>query len=247
MTNLAPGSYTVTVEVTGYRRLSTENVQIAAGQPIKLTLGLQEGSNSATVEVAGDAPMIQDQNAEVSRAYNSRMVSQLPVQSRNSEQLVELMPGNTPPAPSTSVLNDPQRSRSWNTNGQPAEANRRLIDGNENDELFQGVSVHVPTLDSVQHMNVITSNYEASQGRAGGTILNSVTRRGTNGIHGSIFEFNANAGERARDYFDPKGFSQTHAITPICWADPLEVLLLRTMFSSSDHGRAITCARKHPW
>jgi len=206
--NLVPGTYTVSVEVTGYRRLSTESVQIMAGQPMTLSLGMQTGSTRETVEVAGDAPMIQDQNAEISRAYNSRTISQVPLQSRNTEQLVELMPGNTPPMPSTSVLKDPQRSRSWNTNGQPAIANQRLVDGTENDELQQGISVHIPTLDSVQQMNVITSNYDASQGRAGGTILNVVTRRGTNGLHGSLFEFNANSFFRARDYFNPVGFPQ---------------------------------------
>jgi len=173
-----------------------------------LTLGVQAGNSNETVEVSGDAPMIQDQNAEVSRAYNSRLISQVPLQDRNTEQIVELMPGNTPPVPSVSVLSDPQRSRSWNTNGQPATSNRRLVDGVENDELQQGISVHIPALDSVQQMNVITGNYDASQGRAGGTILNTLTRRGTNGIHGSLFEFNANSWARAREYFNPRGFSQ---------------------------------------
>ena len=70
------------------------------------------------------------------------------------------------------------------------------------------VSVHSPTLDSVQQLNVITSNYDASEGWAGGSILNSVTRRGTNGLHGSLFEFNSNDWGRARDYFNPKGFPQ---------------------------------------
>ena len=110
VSNLPPGTYTVGVEMTGYGPLTRENVQIAAGQPVKLTLGMQEGSNSATVEVAGDAPMVQDQNAEISRGYDARVVSQLPLQDRNSEQLVELMPGNTPPLPSGSALNDPQQS-----------------------------------------------------------------------------------------------------------------------------------------
>jgi hypothetical protein len=208
VTNLPPGTYTVSVEVTGYGPLIRQNVQVAVGEPLKLSLGVEVGSSNTTVEVAGDAPMIQDQNAEISRAYNSRVVEQLPLQSRNSEQLVELMPGNTPPVPSVSVLNDPQRSRTWNTNGQPVESNRRLVDGAENDELQQGISVHIPTLDSVQQMNVTTSNYDASQGRAGGAIVNVVTKRGTNGLHGSLFEFNGNSWSRARNYFNPKGFPQ---------------------------------------
>lgn len=211
------------MEVTGYRRLSQDNVQVISGQPVRLTLGMQTGSTSETVAVAGEAPMIQDQNAEISRAYNSRLISQIPLQDRNTEQLVELMPGNTPPVPSVSVLNDPQRSLSWNTNGQPATANRRLVDGTENDELQQGISVHIPALDSVQQMNVITSNYDASQARAGGTILNYVTRRGTNGLHGSLFEFNANSWARARNYFNPKAFLKL-GITPTYWAAQSAVL-----------------------
>ncbi len=206
--NLPPGMYTVSVETTGYRRLSTESVQIIAGKPMNISLGMQAGSTKETVAVAGDAPMIQDQNAEISRAYNSRTISQLPLQNRNTEQLVELMPGNTPPMPSASPLTDPQRSRTWNTNGQPVVANRRLVDGTENDEVQQGVSVHMPTLDSVQQVNVTTANYDASQGRAGGTVLNTITKRGTNGLHGSLFEFNANSFFRARNYFNPKGFPQ---------------------------------------
>src|SRR4029077_19425562 len=77
--NLAPGTYTVSVEVVGYRRLAQENVQVMAGQPVRLSLGMESGSTHETVEVAGDAPMVQDQNAEISRAYNSRTISQLPL------------------------------------------------------------------------------------------------------------------------------------------------------------------------
>ena len=98
VSNLPPGAYTVSVEVSGYKRLSQENVQIVAGQPVRLTLGVQAGSASETVEVKGEAPMIQDQNGEISRAYDQRAVSQLPLQDRNSQQLVELMPGVNPPA-----------------------------------------------------------------------------------------------------------------------------------------------------
>lgn len=209
ISNLPPGTYNVSVEVSGYKRLSQENVQIAAGQPVRLTLGVQAGSSSETVEVKGEAPMVQDQNGEISRAYDKRAVSQLPLQERNSQQLVELMPGNTPPKPAIiEVIEDPQGSLGWNTNGQPAQANRQLLDGTENDELYRGVAVHIPTLDSVQQMNVVTGNYDASQGRAGGSILNYITNRGTNGFHGSLFEFNDNSWMSARNYFNPIGFPQ---------------------------------------
>ncbi len=209
ISSLPPGTYNITVEVSGYKRLSQENVQIMAGQPVRLTLGVQGGSTSETVEVAGAAPAVQDQNGEISRAYNSREISQLPLEYRNPQQLLDLMPGVTPPMPATvEVVEDPQGSLAWNTNGQPAQANRQLLDGTENDELYRGVAVHNPTLDSVQQMNVITGDYDAAQGRAGGAILNYVTNRGTNGLHGSLFEFNDNAWFNARNYFNPVGFPQ---------------------------------------
>ncbi len=226
VSNLPHGVYTVTVEVSGYKRLSQENVQIMAGQPVKLTLGVQAGSANETVEVAGDAPMVQDQNGQISQGYNSRIISQLPLQYRNPQQLVGLMSGVTPPAPGVAsgtpssatmsssttaqveVVEDPQGPIVWNTNGQPAQANRQLLNGTENDELALGIAVHNPTLDSVQQVNVITGDYDASQGRAGGTILNYVTNRGTNGLHGSLFAFNDNAWFNARNYFNPIGFPQ---------------------------------------
>ena len=65
VSNLPPGTYTLTVEVSGFGPLTRENVQISAGQPLKLSLGLEAGTNSATVEVAGSTSMVQDQNAEV--------------------------------------------------------------------------------------------------------------------------------------------------------------------------------------
>jgi hypothetical protein len=155
------------------------------------------------------------------------VISQLPLQTRNANQLVELMPGVTPPTPATieieeqganqatnptfngqTMVTNPQGSLVWNTNGQPTQANRQLLDGTENDELLQGIAVHNPTLDSVEQVNVITGDYDAAQGRAGGTILNLITNRGTNGLHGSVFEFNDNAFFNARNYFNPIGVSQ---------------------------------------
>ena len=211
--NLAPGTYMVTVEVTGYRRLSQDNVQVAAGEPVHLTLGMQPGNTSDTVAVTGEASMIQDQNAEISRTFESRTLTELPLQDRNAEQLVELMPGVSPPLTSTAATNsspltNPQQSRSYSTNGQLPIANRQLLNGTENGELFQGIAVHNPTLESIQQMNITTSTYDASQGRVGGSVLNYITERGTNALHGTLFAFNGNAFLSARDYFNPIGFAQ---------------------------------------
>jgi hypothetical protein len=206
--NLPPGTYRVQVEVPGFKRLSQENVQVMAGTPVNLQLGMEAGSERESVEVEGHAPLAQDQNAQIAHSYTGRVISELPVQDLNHEQLVEIMPGVTPPAVTTSILNDPQRNRTWNTNGQPAQANNTLFDGVENLEPVRNIEVHVPTINSIEQMNLVTSNYDASVGRAAGSILTPISRAGTNGWHGDAFEYNTNDWLRARNYFDPTPLAQ---------------------------------------
>jgi len=206
--NLPAGTYTVQVEVPGFKRLSQQNVQVIVGSPINLTLGVEQGSQAETVEVQGQAPLGNDRTAEVARSYAGQVITQLPIQDLNHQQLVELMPGVTPPLTSTNILADPQSNRIWNTNGQPSQANNSRLDGVENIELFRGPAVHVPTIEAIQQLNLSTSNYDAQQGRAAGSIIAPITKAGTNGIHGSLFEYHSNDWFRARSYFNPSPYTQ---------------------------------------
>lgn len=206
--NLPPGSYRVQVESSGFKRLSQENVQVMPGTPVNLQLGLETGSNRETVEVEGHAPLAQDQDAQVAHSYTGRIVSELPVLDLNHEQLVELMTGITPPAATNSILIDPQRSRTWNTNGQQALANNTLLDGVENLEPEHDIAVHVSTINDIQQMNLVTSDYRAENGRALGSILFPNSRPGTNGWHGDAFEYHNDSWLKARNYFDPSGLPQ---------------------------------------
>ncbi len=229
ITDLAPGSYRLEVEASGYKRLSQQALQVAAGSPIRVELTMETGNSSETVSVSAQESLIQDDSAQVGKSYAPRAIRELPIQDRNVQQLAELMPGVTPPITATptagvsptaarsnplgvnqpgGVLQDPQLNRFWSTNGQPFWANRQEIDGVENDEPFFHIAAHVAPVESVQQLNLITGDYDASQGRAAGTIFNVITRSGTNAVHGSIFELNNNAYTSARNYFNPKGLPQ---------------------------------------
>jgi hypothetical protein len=207
ISNLPPGTYQLTVEVSGFKRLSQQNIVLTAGASIPVNLTLEAGGTQETVEVKGETPVVQDQNGQVARSYETRVLQQLPILDRNTQQLTELMTGITPPAPLLNPLEDPQANRTWQTNGIGGDANVHYLDGVENDEPFMHLAVHVPTLESVQEMNTVTADYDASIGRVGGTFNDLVTRPGTNGLHGSLFEFNDNAWFNARNFFDPRQFS----------------------------------------
>lgn len=234
--NLPPGTYRVDVEGPGFKRLSQENVQVTADTPVNLQLGMQAGSASDTVQVQGEAPLGDDRDAQMGQGYSGNVMSELPVYDLNHEQLVEMMTGvGAPviaPAPEyqngvaaqpgvtsatvnqatnsnySSILLNPQMGREWNTNGQSAQANNLRIDGLENYDPVLGLALHVPTINSIQQMNVVNSNYRSETGWAGGSNVNVLTRSGTNAFHGDLFEYNSTNWTQARDYFNPVGTKQ---------------------------------------
>lgn len=210
ITGLPPGTYTVEVEYSGYKRTSVQNIDLNTGNPANMNLELQRGDTREVVEVEGSSSLIRAESGQTSNAIDSRTVTEVPVLDRNHQQLIELLPGITPPQ-TRPVLQDPQRSRFWETDGQSDAANRKNLDGLENRELFTNATVYVTPSQGVEQINALTSNYDAQFGRAAGTILNPVTRPGTNGLHGSLFEFNANSALAARNFFDPRGYPQAHS------------------------------------
>jgi Bacterial Ig-like domain (group 1). len=210
ITSLTPGAYTVTVEYAGYKRTSVQNIDLAGTRPGDIRVELQHGNTQETVELPARAILMQTDSGETSTALDIRTVSETPLFDRNHQQLVNLASGVTPPYTSVSPVLDPQQSRLWETNGLSSAANRRTLDGLENGEPFNGTAVYVTPLEAIQQVDILTSNYDAQSGRAAGTIFNPLTRTGTNGLHGSVFEFNANSAMAARNFFDPKGYPQAH-------------------------------------
>jgi hypothetical protein len=206
--NLPAGNYRIDVQVTGFKRLTQENVQVTAGAPVSLQLGLEAGSSQESVAIQGQAPLADDSSDRIAHSYSGNVLGQLPVQDLNYSQLVEMSTGVTPPTPTTNILLDPQRNRAWNTNGQQAQSNNFFQDGIENQENVRNQQIHIPTIEGIQQMNLTTSNYDASQGRAAGSILNPITKPGASTPHGEIFEYHSNDWLRARNFFNPSPLPQ---------------------------------------
>jgi len=208
ITGLPEGAYKVEVEYSGYKRSAVENIDLGPSAAADIRVALERGDTRETVEVPARAVLVQTESGETSSALDIRTVSETPLFDRNHQQLANLVSGITPPYTNPSPVLDPQQNRIWETNGLSNAANRRNLDGVENEEPFNGGAVFVTPLEAVQQMDVLTSNYDAQSGRAAGTILNPITRTGSNGLHGSIFEFNSNSALAARNFFNPKGYPQ---------------------------------------
>lgn len=202
---LAPGTYRIDVETAGFKRTSQQNIQLTTSAPASVNITLQAGNMNETVEIKGTAPVIETNNGAIDLGVDTRTLRELPVIDRNHQQLVETQTGITPPEILYPLIGDPAHNRFFSTNGQSPLVNIWHTDGVVNLEPFRGTAIRVQPVESIQQMNILTSNYNAQNGFAGGGVMHNITRGGTNDWHGSLFEFHSNDELRSRPFFDQGG------------------------------------------
>ncbi len=199
---LSPGTYRVEAETQGFKRFVRDGVELRATTSVRVDAALETGNASETVEVRAETPLLQTDRSEVARSFNTKAVTELPLANRSFQSLVGLMPGVTPPSVDFTTLEDPQGTTFFRANGQGNSANNTQVDGVDNTNPTLGLTIYIPPAEVVQEVNITTSNYNAEFGRAGGAVVNVVTRGGTNDFHGSLFEFHRDRSLRARNFFN---------------------------------------------
>jgi outer membrane receptor protein involved in Fe transport len=202
MPYLPPGTYRIEVEKAGFKRFAGSDVQISTGQHLRVNATLEVGQITETTEVTGAAPLLQTENADVNQAFEAKKIQELPINGRNFQSLIALVPGVVPPSSTIGVFDNPQGTLFFQVNGQNNSANNFQIDGVDNNEPLLGLVVQIPPAEAIQQFSVSTSNYDAEFGRAVGAVINVTTRPGTNEFHGSLYEFHNNSAFKARNFFN---------------------------------------------
>ncbi len=194
ITNLPPQTYDVTIEAPGFVK-SAQRVKVGVGSQNDVSAKLGVIGASTTIEVTGsaEAATVNTENQTLSQVITSKQVVELPTLTRNPYDLVATS-GNV------SEDNNSQRGAGYAINGQRSSDTDILLDGGENVDLFKAnVGQSVP-LDSVQEFSVLTNNFTAEYGRAGGGVVNVATKSGTNAFHGTLYEFNRVSALAANTY-----------------------------------------------
>jgi Carboxypeptidase regulatory-like domain/TonB dependent receptor len=204
---LQPGTYTMTVRLTGFRTFTREQIPVTLNNVTRVDAGMQVGQLSETVTVEAERPVLQTDRAEVRAELKSRELVNLPVSlNRNYQYLFRVLPGFTPPAEAHSVPSNPSRALVFNVNGASRSSNNIRIDGVTTTNIWlPHVAAYVPALESLETVNVVTSSFDAEQGLAGGSAINVQIKSGTNNVHGSTFEYHTNEKLRTQNYFAPPG------------------------------------------
>jgi hypothetical protein len=202
---LKPGHYEVVVEAAGFGRYLNPQVDLVVGQVVQLDIALAVGATQQTVTVGARAPQVNVTNAELGETEVTERIATLPLIAGNILQLAVLQPGVTAPITMTSA-ETPRNlpggiGVSPNVNGLRYNANNYLLDGSDDNEPFLGVAAVIPSVESIQELNVITGLYPAEYGRSGGSVVNIITKSGGNDFHGSVWDYLRNDAVNARNYF----------------------------------------------
>src|ERR1700736_925919 len=209
--DLVPGKYRAHFASAGFNGTDVVDIQLLAGQEAKVDAQLKLGSTQETVQVVGEVPLLETAAANFSHSVENRTIQETPLNGRDLQQLVYLMPGvsNAAGPPGSNfgfnsqfgTFPDPTyvQGSDVSVNGGQAGANAWYLDGNLN---LSGISENVavnPSPDSVSEFQGITNAFGAEYGRMGGGVFNVVLKSGTNSPHGDLYEFLRNSATNARN------------------------------------------------
>ena len=209
---LQPGQYALTAKQPGFKE-ATQNFELSVGQRLELNLAMEVGAASQSVTVAANAVTVETASSEVSNLRTRQQVVDLPLNSRNFTQLVQLAPGVDNHGGATNVTNggytEGRGTSGAVINGNPSDIGIYIFDGILGIDADANVLIFYPPVDSIQEFKVQTSAAPAAYG-GGPSIINVTFRSGTNDLHGTLYEFVRNSDFDAKNYFD----SPTNPIPP---------------------------------
>lgn len=186
---LPPGNYKVaTSGAQGFAPTSFTNVVVTVGGQTPLDIQLSVGTTTSMVDISVDGQVVETTRTSISSVVNERAIQNLPVNGRNYLDFATLTP---------SVVRDPTRAGDLAVGGQKGTLNSLQVDGADNNNTFFGQSFgrtgtrppYQFSEEAVQEFQVNQNGFSAEFGRAGGAVINVVTKSGGNEFHGSAFEF----------------------------------------------------------
>ncbi len=200
--SLPSGSYTIFVRVPGFKTFEQKSLKLNVGQTSDLTIKLEIGEVSATIQVEGNENLSQvSTEARVSDTFTRQSITELPIPQRDVFALSKLSAGATAiagAANSTKLTNSPVVT----VNGNRYRGNNYVLDGALNVNANNtGEPAIVPSVEVIEEVQVQTSNFSAEFGRGNGSVVNMRTKSGTNEFRGQVWEYHRNAALNARNFF----------------------------------------------
>jgi hypothetical protein len=202
-----PGQYNLTVSVAGFRKYQADGVILRVAQNARIDVTMQVGNLHQEVTVHGEGlAQVNTQSSELGGTITGKELTQLQLNGRNFTQLITLVPGVSNQTGQDEGVVGAEGSISYSVNGGRTEYNNWEVDGGDMMDNGSNFSLNVyPSVEAIEEVQVLTSNYGAQYGKNGSGTVEVETKSGTNQFHGSLWEFARNEAFNAHNYFDVPG------------------------------------------
>jgi hypothetical protein len=210
ISNLAPGTYSVRVQKTGFSPARLDGLVVDITKVVKADFNLAVGALAEQVQVQAQAPLLETEQGRVSGQVDRLQLNELPLNGRNAFNLIALQPGMVGRGQSVSLGSQGGGNDSFAgetgvqiyASGQDSSANTFTIDDTSVNSVAYGGAVNtVPNSESVEEVRVVSNNFSAEEGRNPGARIQVITRAGTNTFHGTASYYNQNGALTARNVF----------------------------------------------
>jgi outer membrane receptor protein involved in Fe transport len=195
------GNYTLSFDMTGFKTNVGKGITVELNQIVTFNSTLQIGETKEVVEVSSEAPLVDTTSTQLGAVMDNRQVQNLPLNSRDTYQLLQLQPGvMSTVGSSNSLVYGSDSPGAVSVNGGRGRSNNFSVNGGDANDLFANLPTVQPSPDSIQEFRVLTNTFDAEYGRNSGSVVNVVTKSGTNDWHGSAYEFFRNKVLNANNY-----------------------------------------------
>lgn len=201
--NLPVGPYTIDVSAPGFKAFTRSGVVLQVGDNVLINVALTVGNISESVIVAGQAAAVQTEDTAISQVIDQQRIVDLPLNGRQATDLILLSGGaaHPPNAQGRDVTShDYVNSTAVSVSGGQINGNNYLLDGADNNDSHSNINLPFPFPDALQEFSVETNGISARYGLHPGSVVNVVTKSGTNSFHGSLFEFVRNGAFNANNF-----------------------------------------------
>jgi hypothetical protein len=204
---LPAGTYKIQASAAGFQDFTTTGIDVKVNDRLKVDVVLEVGTIKQAVSVEANPVQVETETTQMGDVIETKKLLSLPLNGRSYIDLLGLQAGVAPVTSGSMQQDRPVSgdlsSGNVSVNGQRETANAFLVNGSDVSEGRNLGAGLIPNLDSIAEFRLITNSFDAEYGRFSGSVMNAITKSGTNGIHGSVFEFLRNDKLDARNFFDP--------------------------------------------
>ena len=215
---LPVGTYRLNATMTGFQQFNTTDIVLKVNDELRIDVKLTVGSVNEQVTISAESVQVETESTQLGDVIDSKKMLNLPLNGRSYLDLLGLQAGVAPDTAGTIGGDRPvsgyiSNAGNISVNGQRETANAFLVNGGDVSEGRNLGAGLVPNLDSVEEFRLITNSFDAEYGKFSGAVMNAITKSGTNGFHGDVFEFLRNDAMDAKNFFftnQPKSELRRH-------------------------------------